>query len=376
MGGNPLPWKEIESAIRHFGEQQASPMESGIYYGTIKLDGTNLGIDIEGRIFGRRHPVTGDKHCGTSLSHLRQPEVRDQIRKVRALVARDFGSQNPHCLDATTLFIVYGEFGIQRQTRYRCTASNYGQWSCFGIRFRFPSGHSFGSALREMEIRSDLRERGHRFQREVDDGDQITYTLLMTPRLLEIFHACQLKGVEIKFTGPLRDWLGQAAEWLVEKKEEEGLVIVTPQSLLLKWKCPLELQPKFDLKKVSTSSSGTGTILRTLVRVIPPETPTSLVDPRQRNHRVMHSALSKFNLSDWKLEFSRIHDSADDTHSRDQRIKSYLKYLQEQLHRECLEEFRQLDISVDDKTLKLLNKMSQGNVSRVYSIWQTNKSQK
>lgn len=385
--GNPLPWSEIESALRHHSDpkHRHEGIESGVHYGVVKLDGTNLGIDVHGHIYGRHHPVTGDSHCGTSLKHLRTPETRDRILELRRLLANDCGS-NPSTLDPCETFIVYGEFGNLRQTKYVRSAANREQWTCFGVKFRFPMGHSFGSALREMEMMSTLRERGHRFHRHNDnpvrpDEGRIAYTIVMTPRLGELLVRAGLRAAEILYTGPLEEWIERAADWLTGAgagdKEEEGLVIVSPSGRQLKWKNPNEAQPSVSLSDLPSGLDHP--VFRQMARVLVTrdERTTKTKKGNAVKESGLRSAMSKFNTDDWVREWDTIRQSSKPEHF-DRDIRASLTGIQHRLAEELFRDREQLGLirlqrTVDDDTIDMA--MSQClkeagiKVGREYADW-------
>lgn len=346
--GNPLPWSEIESALKHHTDPKHASIEQGVHYGVVKLDGTNLGIDIHGHVYGRHHPVTGNSHCGTSLGHLRTSTTRDAIVELRGLLATDCGS-NPSALDPCETFMVYGEFGNLRQTKYVRSAANRGQWTCYGVKFRFPMGHSFGSALREMEMMATLRERGHRFHRHNDnptrpDQGRIVYTIVMTPRLAELLVRAGLRAAEILYSGPLDEWVEQAADWLTGQREEEGLVIVTPSGRQLKWKNPDETQPS-----VHVSDLPDLPLFHHLARVLAKtnvNNNNSNVQgkkSRPNSDSALRSAMSKFNTDDWKSEWEAIHRSCP-PESFDREIRNSLSALQQRVADELFRDREQLGL--------------------------------
>lgn len=377
---NPLGWGEIENVARHYFLRPDLLEPDSVQYGTLKLDGTNLGICVDGRLFGRHFLVMSDKYGGVSLTHLRESCWAERVRDLRSRLCVSLGWPATHW-DHCDEFIVYGEFGIRRECLYPQTSALLGKWCAFGIKFRCPASQGEG-------LRDRLASQGHYFKTSLgkeEQDQQIQCTLFMTPRLKKLLEECQLPSVPILFEGPLKLWIEEASRWLIRtpgrdlETMEEGLVIVSPQHRLLKWKCSLEVQPQVSPpSQISNLSPDQQKILDCIASVIQGAGSLSSSlglkedlkkDSLMIERQVLAAAMTKFNTSDWEESFDRLAKNPKSLSER-------LKFLKEEVTRECLTEYAQVHCgnpgdAVPFRIQESLKKLAGEQIGRVFKAWKT-----
>ncbi|KAJ3236349.1 hypothetical protein HDU81_010840 [Chytriomyces hyalinus] len=280
-----------------------------------KIDGTNLGIDRSGELFGRRLQIesSAQVYQKTPLSTLRSLNVGALYD---ALVNQVSGSALPQ----PAVFRLYGELGCNSLYDYT-SKGYYKSWRCFGAVMRLETAA-------DKELWVNALDAGHFLTRtnrrddatEDDDGRDETggshdITLVSCDAFFQLLDACEIPHPQVLFSGSLLELVEAKKEWMC-LHDSEGLVVSTGATLL-KWKQGHEPQETGKLKGLLENeeyqpylSEGVAKLLRILLEVATdkkPEPrrvgpkipkPAKVVKDYSVHDDVIVSAVTKFDSCD------------------------------------------------------------------------------
>ncbi|KAJ3095361.1 hypothetical protein HK100_005849 [Physocladia obscura] len=187
-----------------------------------KIDGTNLGIDLNGGRFGRRLGIESEvkTYQRTTLSSLANINVRAVYDRIFAVASAQ--AQN---LEAPQIFRLYGELGCN--TLYDYKEKGYvGTWQCFGAVLYF-------SSWDEVEIwRGALTSSGFMIKSadlnklDEEDEQRPSFTMIECHSFFEILESCQIPHPKFVFSGTLENLILEQKNWM-KSHNSEGLVVST-----------------------------------------------------------------------------------------------------------------------------------------------------
>ena len=221
---------------------------------TGKLDGTNVGIDTEGALFGRRTaiPEANDSYQKTPLASLRGRGA--QVAALRAALASAAGMPE---LEALPLML-YGELCVHKLYEYESSYASgaFKSWRVFGaaIQVELPGGDDDKIPAAGLDVARRLAAAGYRARAGC------TVVVSMCDKLRALVDGVNtleperepLTCVGEMGRGSLVEIVGQALTWMLEMRGE-GLVLTYPAfgarsggglCTLGKWKCAQEPQQK------------------------------------------------------------------------------------------------------------------------------------
>lgn len=164
---------------------------------SFKIDGTNLGLDSEGRVYGRNQMVdhAAESYQKTSLKDVRQVdvgEVKDRI--LRAVLTQqtppnfldcvDGRVETLEALDAIDRFVLYGELACNKAIYdYACSGAA-GGWLIFGLIVKVKGVGKGGS-----EDGTDQGEEGGTGDQDgaEEKTEKLTHLQKSARRLAELF---------------------------------------------------------------------------------------------------------------------------------------------------------------------------------------------
>ncbi|KAJ3232857.1 hypothetical protein HDU78_006826 [Chytriomyces hyalinus] len=205
-----------------------------------KIDGTNLGIDRSGELFGRRLQIefSAQVYQKTPLGPLRAVNV-DAFYD--ALVKQVSGSTLPQ----PAVFRLYGELGCNSLYDYS-SKGYYKSWHCFGAVMRLESAADKELWINALDAGHFLIRTNRREDASKDDGDNDEsggshdITLVSCDAFFQLLDACEIPHPQVAFSGSLTELVEAKKEWMCSH-DSEGLVVSTGATLL-KWKQGHEVQ--------------------------------------------------------------------------------------------------------------------------------------
>ncbi len=266
---------------------------------TGKLDGTNVGIDTEGQIFGRRTaiPKTAESYQKSPLAALRGRAA--QVTAFRHAVATAAGI---HDIEELPLML-YGELCVNKLYDYESSYAEgtFKKWRIFGAAIAVKQGcdddHIDGDGVAARMTRTLV---GAGFRARCGD----TIVLSMCDKLRAIVDEINklepkrepLTCVEEMGRGSIVQVVNQALTWMLEMRGE-GLVLTfqdfatrSGSFKLTKWKCAHEPQQKNvdELTKLRQRLSAGGNFPPSVHFLLP----AGVVDMAQKMHAVATAGLT------------------------------------------------------------------------------------
>ncbi|KAJ3011465.1 UNVERIFIED_CONTAM: hypothetical protein HDU68_001651 [Siphonaria sp. JEL0065] len=241
MAANNHPWKAIEQLPSSFAEDLAYQIQAwrkdnnGISAETLKnrftvkitdskviacekLDGTNVGIDMTGRLFGRRFEIDP-----VATSYQKTPltavfAVRDKIKNLHSKLADG--------LPEPSVFRAYGELSCNPHLYNYLKAGLNHTWECFGILMYFKSFDD-EAVWREVLVNAGFWIRTARcIPTENDDQESRKPCITMSacPQLFSLLDEFGISHPSIFFQGTLEELVKENAAWMMAHTAE-GLVL-------------------------------------------------------------------------------------------------------------------------------------------------------
>eukprot|EP01048_Picozoa_sp_COSAG05_P003406 COSAG05_NODE_156_length_15696_cov_359.955440_7_plen_435_part_00 len=215
---------------------------------TCKLDGTNVGIDTEGSLFGRRKaiPEGNQAYQKAPLASLRGRGA--QVTALRSAVASAARIPEIESLP----FLLYGELCVNNLYDYQA-AGAFKSWRVFGAVIQVQQdGGDADEDISDIAVDITRRLVAAGFRARVGNAivlsmcDNLRATIQTTNKLNPTQEP--LECVPETARGSMVEVVDQALTWMLEMKGE-GLVLTYPGfasqfSMLGKWKCAQEPQPK------------------------------------------------------------------------------------------------------------------------------------
>ncbi|KAI9351458.1 hypothetical protein BDR26DRAFT_851096 [Obelidium mucronatum] len=198
----------------------SSIIEDALVIACEKIDGTNVGVDLTGALFGRRTIIepTATSYQKTPLSLLGTAQT--DIQKLFARLPE--------------VFRLYGEFPCNPHY-YRYTESGLGAaWQCFGALLYF-SSFDEEKRWREYLATAGFWIKSGRHQRH-------NITMIACPKFFELLDQVGIPHPPVVFNGRLQDLVKEKAEWM-SSHLGEGLV------LSIKYEAAGEFQESITAKK-------------------------------------------------------------------------------------------------------------------------------
>ena len=263
---------------------------------TGKLDGTNVGIDTTGALFGRRQgiPATNDSYQKTPLANLRGRGA--QVAALRAAVAS--AADIPE-LEKLPL-VLYGELCVNKLYEYESSyaSGTFKSWRIFGAAIQVEhtgdDESTYGNSSETCDTAVDLTQRLTAAGFRARCGNTIVLSMCVKLRAI-VDEVNELEPEREPLTcvaemgcGSLVEVVDQALTWMLEMRGE-GLVLThrdfgVGSFKLSKWKCAQEPQQKSiqELTKLQQRFADDGDFPPALHFLMP----TGVVDMVTKMHAV------------------------------------------------------------------------------------------
>jgi hypothetical protein len=261
---------------------------------TGKLDGTNVGIDTDGELFGRRTAIaaTNESYQKTPLADLRGRAA--QITALRHAVASAAGIPE---LEELPLML-YGELCVNKLYDYESSYAegSFKKWQIFGVAIAVKQGGYNDGEIDDDGVAAHMTRTlvGAGFRARCGD----TIVLSMCNKLRAIVDEVNMLEpkreplicVKEMGSGSIVQVVSQALKWMLEMRGE-GLVLTFPEFgarsgtfKLTKWKCAHEPQQRNidELTKLLRRLSDVGDFPPSVHFLLP----AGVVEMLQRMHAV------------------------------------------------------------------------------------------